>query len=139
MKSAKILSLVICVVIFAGCQPNKKSNVRFAHIEKVTMEGYPVEQHIGKKIENEKDKLSQDSVCMILYGAYSLPDSISNCLPANAKDYFLNVNFPYRFPKDLHIDYFCERKDFQIEDLFIFKTINNHMTCDYIDRYNPLY
>ena len=133
MTITKMLGLAICTMIFAGCQPNKKSNTRLIHVVQTTTEGKSIEHHITNEIiANKKDKLSQDSIYMILYGAYSLPDSIGNRLPANAKDYFLKVNFPYRLPKDLHIDYFCETEDFQIEDLFIFKTKNDHRTCEYI-------
>lgn len=103
--NTRILGIAICVMIIASCQPNKKSNVKIAHIEQTTT----MKDSVGLEIENQKEELSQDSIYMILNGAYSLPDSIGDRLPANAKEYFLHINFPYRLPKDLRIDYFCKK------------------------------
>ncbi len=117
--------------MIVSCNPNKKKNVRTAKVEQTATEE-SIEQNVSDKIEKGKEKLSQDSMYMILHGANSLPDSIGNRLPKNAKDYFSQINFPYKFPKDFSIDYYCKKEIFQIEDLFIFKTKNGYRTCEYI-------
>jgi len=124
-----ILSLVICVILIASCQPNRKNNAETASAEQIAT----AENIVVYNIDNEIDELAWWKFAVkILDDVYSLPDSIGYRLPASARDYFLNVDFPYSFPDFLHIDYFNKRKQFQIEDFFIFKAKNGFQTCEYI-------
>jgi hypothetical protein len=82
--------------------------------------------------DNGENELLQDFYSNILWSKNPLPDSIGDRLPANAKDYFSGINFPYKLLENLCIDWFCEKEKFRIEDFYIFKTKNDKPTCEYV-------
>jgi hypothetical protein len=123
---------MFCATMIMSCQQNRKGNTNVVKYEQNSNEKLFFECDSDNETSNQKNESSWDLINKVLYSSYTIPDSIGNHLPKNAKDYFLNVNLPYRFPEDLHIDYFCKKENFQIEDFFIFKTKNNHSTCEYI-------
>jgi len=86
------------------------------------------------KFENntENESFPQDSFYSLLNGSYNFPDTIINNIPINSSNYFSSINFPYYFPQNLRLDYFCKKIPFKLSDFYIFNKKNNSMACEYI-------
>ncbi len=77
-------------------------------------------------------KTKMDSTYALIHGNFPFPTSIEDELPLSSADYFTNIQFPYRFPNKLAINFFCKMNEFKLKDYFIFNKKNNTSSCEYV-------
>jgi hypothetical protein len=112
------------ILIFTSCQNNNKENP-------ITVVNEIIVSHNEIK-KNDNPILSSDTIFKILYQEYNFPENIDEKITENPADFFDKIDFPFKYPKEFSIDYYCKKESFRLEDFYIFKKLNNVRTCEYI-------
>jgi hypothetical protein len=91
-----------------------------------------VDDSVASNAKSAGYKTKMDSTYALIDGTFAFPSDIENSLPANSNDYFKAIRFPYSFPEQLAIDFFCEKIPFSIKDSFVFNKKNESAACELI-------